>query len=80
MRRMTKNYGDLSPHRLSNMINADMQNRLADLNNTKNKSERNITPPSMKEIEKVTAEFKNNKPKALQSDCKHYSYQNIKYF
>lgn len=70
MRRMTKNYGDLSPHRLSNMINPDVQNKLAELNNARNKSDRSITPPTMKEIEKVTAQMKSNPPKALKTDCK----------
>ena len=81
-RRMTKNYGDLSPHRISNLVNAELQNKAVELAN-KNKSERNITPPTQKEIEEVAREMK-NRSAGLKGDCNkiylliHLDYNNLK--
>lgn len=47
-RRVTKHYGDLSPHRKSNLVNQELQNRITD-SQAKNRDKRALTPPSRKE-------------------------------
>lgn len=50
-RRMTKNYGDLSPHRTSHLVNQELGNRLTD-SKGKNKNKRTLTPPGRLDGEK----------------------------
>lgn len=47
-RRVTKNYGDLSPTRKSNLVNQELQNRITD-SQKKKENKRALTPPGRKE-------------------------------
>lgn len=49
-RRMTKNYGDLSPHRTSHLVGNEMGNRLTD---SKKANKRTLTPPGRDDENKV---------------------------
>lgn len=44
-RRVTKNYGDLSPHRKSNLVNQELQNRMTDSKDKNARDKRPLTPP-----------------------------------
>lgn len=49
-RRVTKHYGDLSPHRKSNLVNQELKNQITD-SQAKNRDKRALTPPSRKEAD-----------------------------
>lgn len=59
VKRMTNNYGDLSPHRISNLINNEIQSR-AQESSIKDKNERALTPPARRQVGIADEESKRN--------------------
>lgn len=59
VKRMTNNYGDLSPHRISNLVNNEIQHRMLD-SSIKDNNGRALTPPTRKQAGVINAEMNRN--------------------